>query len=168
MNRLATRRRPISRLLDRLRSRVVRLRHRRGHGVHSPYIYSIVREVFMRRTPIVHTSLGDDLQRCGVKGRMAVELQNVYVHCGYRSYVIDPQVGEMADFVVCTSAMTNERIDGVYEAAVEHGATIVVERGVGTTDQFSGIVKRHLSTVVDRPKYIIIFNNHLPKQYFQL
>ena len=32
-----------------LRNRLSRARYFRGHGVHSPFVYTIVREVFMRR-----------------------------------------------------------------------------------------------------------------------
>lgn len=31
-----------------LKNRLVRARYFRGHGVHSPFVYAIVRQVFMR------------------------------------------------------------------------------------------------------------------------
>ncbi len=38
--------------LKQIPSRIRRARYFRGHGVHSPYVYAIVRKVFMRSTLI--------------------------------------------------------------------------------------------------------------------
>lgn len=57
----------LSRVKHRLtgwRGRLVRMRHFRGHGVHSPFVYAIVRQVLMRRTLLgADTSLRDALLR---------------------------------------------------------------------------------------------------------
>ena len=51
--------------LSELRNRLARARYFRGHGVHSPFVYDIVREVFMRREllPATVRSIG----RCAVR-----------------------------------------------------------------------------------------------------
>lgn len=59
---------------------IYRFRHWRGHGVHSPFVYSLVREVFMRRLP---------LER---------ELEEVFLCCRARSFGVN-----------CVVATTGER-----------------------------------------------------------
>ena len=71
----------------RVRDRVKRMRYFRGHGVHSPFVYAIVRQVFMRShfltddvyyTTVVYESLlAQQLPR-----KRAVQLVNLCVHCG--------------------------------------------------------------------------------------
>ena len=59
--------------MRRLGSRLARVRYFRGHGVHSPFVYDLVREVFMRREllPGGH-ALYDALLAAGVSRRRAV------------------------------------------------------------------------------------------------
>ena len=67
-----------------------RARYFRGHGVHSPFVYAIVRQVFMRSAPIDgDTALYTALKSRGISERRAVQLQNLMIHCGYTSFGID-------------------------------------------------------------------------------
>ena len=67
------------------------VRHYRGHGVHSPFVYRVVREVVMRKREI----LGDDkalfvtLRSMGVSRKRSAQLQNFYSMCGCGRYVVD-------------------------------------------------------------------------------
>ena len=65
-----------------LPSYLSRARHFRGHGVHSPYVYDIVRKVFMQRKlqPEGQT-LHDALLALDVAKRRAVEIANLALHC---------------------------------------------------------------------------------------
>lgn len=162
-----------SRLFKGLASRIARLRHLRGHGVHSPYIYSIVRSVFMRRNLITPQLAGIE-KRCqrSMGKRAIVELQNLYTYCGYKSYEIDPLVTpkeELSEFVICSADYPTTGIEQLYEVSKVCGTTLVIEL---SDDERGGvcaeIVERHPSTVVDKGRYLIIFNNHLPKQHFKL
>ena len=66
-----------------LRNRLSRARYFRGHGVHSPFVYTIVREVFMRRELLPgDRALYGALLEAGVSRRRAVQLQNLAIHCG--------------------------------------------------------------------------------------
>ena len=91
----------LSRVKHRLtgwRGRLVRMRHFRGHGVHSPFVYAIVRQVLMRRTLLgADTSLRDALLRAGVGMRRATELQNLMTHCGYRTFALAACAAEAAE-----------------------------------------------------------------------
>lgn len=82
---LRRRLRGISRLTDRLS----RARHFRGHGVHSPFVYGLVREAFMfHRLRDGEHCLYDALRRVGIFHRRAVQLQNAFLYCGYRTFAI--------------------------------------------------------------------------------
>ena len=69
---------------ERLRSHLARARFFRGHGVHSPFVYAIVRQVFMK-TELAEgdRSLYAALRERDVNERRAVQLQNLFIHCGY-------------------------------------------------------------------------------------
>ncbi len=163
--------------LRALRSRMVRLRHIRGHGIHSPYVYRLVREVFMCRTVIAGADdrLLNEMSQWLMDRRMAIELHNLYLHCGYRSYLIDPAPeamdGSKVDFVICTKSVSVNQIEQIYDRSLSSATTVVVElppHDVEREELTAQIVASHRSTTIDKRRYIIIFNNHLPKQHFQL
>ncbi len=157
-------------IVGRVKRQITRLRHRRGHGVHSPYIYNIVREVFMdRKTVIGDSLLRDKLINLGVKPRYARELENLRHHCGLSTFKID--LCEMADMIICSTSKGHEFVTEVLNLAQKSGITVVIlspyqtiERG----EMCSAIIDSHTSTTVNRRGYLIVFNNHLPKQHFTL
>lgn len=54
------------------------LRHRRGYGVHSPFLYRIIREALMRRNVVGgERVLYDELRRRGINKATAARLQNL-------------------------------------------------------------------------------------------
>jgi len=77
--------------LRKLPSNLKRARYFRGHGVHSPFVYAVVRQVFMRSRlfPEGATDLYYELLARGISQRRAVQLQNLMTHCGYESFDID-------------------------------------------------------------------------------
>ncbi len=155
-----------------------RFRHRRGHGVHSPYIYNIVRNVFMLRNVDIKQTLQNNeffkalVDSC-VESRTAMELCNLYIHCGYHNFEIDPVVEITSDvnFIVCTDRYSVQNGKSAIKKAIEVGATIAVVRKSSDKDRgaiCSDYIKAHRSTTVDRGGYVLFFNNHLPKQHFVL
>ncbi len=159
-----------SHIIGRFRRQIIRLRHRRGHGVHSPYIYNIVREVFMRRDENTSTSeLYNLLLTLNVKNSHALELENLRHHCGFSTFGVD--TFEPLDLVLCSTLLPHDDVEKVLKWAMLSGTTVVVlsphlnpTRG----RMCDAIVARHLGTTVNRAGYLIIFNNHLPKQHFTL
>ncbi|MFI3258928.1 MAG: hypothetical protein R3Y16_02400 [Rikenellaceae bacterium] len=160
--------------IKRLKGGLQRLRHFRGHGVHSPFVYSLFRGVFMRREviPTEDLSLLDEIAKINLSSRVEVELQNVYTHCGYKSFSIDPsEEGAESDFVVVSTSYPTLDIDPLLTKLRERGTTvaILISRKDRERERVcEEIVERHPSTTIRRPNYLLIFNNHLPKQHFQL
>lgn len=65
-----------------------RLRHRRGHGIHSPLVYALKREVFMKRHP-AGGELYDVLLRNGIKRKYAREINGLYTHLGAEGFHLE-------------------------------------------------------------------------------
>ncbi|MFI3288576.1 MAG: hypothetical protein SNH55_02160 [Rikenellaceae bacterium] len=155
------------RVVKRLHEAVVRLRHFRGHGVHSPYVYNIVRGVFMRRTLITSNdqSLYEALRKENTKRSIAVDLQNLATICGYKSFAINSNDSEFVILTDCTSQ------DQTLRKAMNCGATVAILRSRPKVE-FEQIKREmdrnHKSTLISRREYLLIFNNHLPKQRFIL
>lgn len=157
--------------LGQLPSRLRRARYFRGHGVHSPYIYDIVRKVFMKSSlQDSRTDLYDDLTKRGVSRRRAVQLQNLMSHCGYATYGIDC-APDRVDMIVATLGTENDDLQKLALAAREMRATLCI-----MAPYFSAVRNRacrcivdgHPSTSVDNRGYLLLFNNHLPRQRFKL
>lgn len=156
--------------LKHLPTHMRRVRHFRGHGVHSPYVYNIVRKVFMQRVLVAESrDLHDALMARGIAPRRCVQLQNLVSHCGYQSWRIDSM--EHCDFIVCTLDVTYEHLQEYVEYAREHKLTLCIMSPYGNAsrwDMCRKIVEHHRSTTVDNRAYLLVFNNHLPKQKFVL
>lgn len=156
--------------LKHLSSRLRRARYFRGHGVHSPYIYNIVRQVFMCSTLSGDdTSLYDALMAKGVAKRRAIQLQNLVRHCEYDSWAIDTKIS--AQLLVATVDTAADMLGDYAAYARENGATLCIMSPYYTAERWEascGIIDAHPSTTVDNRAYLLVFNNHLPKQRFRL
>lgn len=156
--------------LKHLSSRLRRARYFRGHGVHSPYIYNIVRQVFMcSKLKSGEHPLYDALMAAGVAKRRAVQLQNLVTHCDYDNWAIN-ELREVK-FIVATVDVAPSDLAKYAAFAQEHGATLCIMSPYYTAERWevsSGIIDAHPSTTVDNRAYLLIFNNHLPLQRFRL
>lgn len=153
-----------------LRNRLSRARYFRGHGVHSPFVYALVREVFMAHGPIsAEHELRDALLVRGVAPRRALELQNLMVHCGYSSFRID---GGGADLCIATRALSAAETLQLVRQAASEGATVAVMDPYADRDRVrlcTAIVAGHRSTSVDNRGYLLVFHtNRTPRQHFKL
>lgn len=163
---------PVFRLpegLSRLGNRLSRVRHFRGHGVHSPYVYALVREVFMRRELLPgDRSLYEALLGAGIAPRRAVQLQNVAIHCGYAEWAVNRAAGSLC--VVTCDVPRAATLQLVREAAVAGRTVALMSPCAGRERQAlcAWLVSQHRSTSVDNRGYLLLFNNHLPKQHFKL
>ena len=158
--------------LTLLGNRISRIKHFRGHGVHSPFVYNLVRKVFMhKQLPIGKpNSLYYALIERDVPQRRAVELQNMLYFCSADGFSIDnaPNLEQMH---IITATLPISEYSALYAKAVECGTTLVIlspylnrEHRAACTE----LLMRHGSTSVDNRGYIIFFNNHLPKQHYKL
>ena len=156
--------------IKHLGSNIRRWRYFRGHGVHSPYVYSIVRQVFMcSELRCSNHDLYDALIQHGVARKRAIELQNLVEHCGFKTWCIDEQ--SAADLIVTTMDTSYEQLNKYAEFARSQGKTLAIIAPYHNANRWSvveRIIAEHPSTTVDNRGYLLVFNNHLPKQEFRL
>ena len=160
--------------LSRLPQRLSRARYFRGHGVHSPFIYAIVRQVFMRSgfltddiyyTTVVYGALLEQQ----VPRKRALQLVNLCVHCGYREVSFCRPCA--ADLMVVPQSIAPSEFHKYVSTARECGATLAIMAPYMNREReriCRETIAAHTGTTVDNRGYLLIFNNHLPKQHFRL
>lgn len=64
----------------------LRVRHARGHGIHSPFVYGLVRNalLYRRKNGQAEGELYRFLRQCGVNCLRARQIQNLHNYCDYR------------------------------------------------------------------------------------
>lgn len=153
-----------------LPSYIRRARYFRGHGVHSPFVYNIVRKVFMQsKLYTADNALYDELMDKGVAKRRSVQLANLAEHCGYDNWSIDSM--EDKKMIIATLDIRHTELEQYAEYARQRGATLCIITPYNNRERWEvcrRIIDAHPSTTVDNRAYLLIFNNHLPKQRFRL
>lgn len=156
--------------LRTLPSHIKRARYFRGHGVHSPFVYAIVRQVFMRSTFLADDrTLYNALIEQGVAKRRALQLQNLMEHLRYTSFCID-SVAE-ADMIIATADYPTSQLSALATTARCESRTLCIMAPSIDRERDSEckrLVAEHTCTSVDNRGYLLLFNNHLPKQKFRL
>ncbi len=163
--------------LRNLPSDLKRARYFRGHGVHSPFVYAVVRQVFMRSRlfPEGATDLYYELLARGISQRRAVQLQNLMTHCGYASFSIDADCAAAhivrCDMMIATKAVAAEHLKAMAARAAEMQSTLCIMSPAADRrrdETCRDIVAEHGCTSIDNRGYLLLFNNYLPKQKFRL
>ena len=156
--------------LKRLSSRLKRARHFRGHGVHSPFVYDVVRKVFMQKRMVGESrDLYTALRQRNIAERRCVQLQNLVAHCGYERWSIDSM--EACDLIVCTLDTPHDALKRYACFAQEHHITLCIIEPYRSSQRWEvcrEILDNHSSTTIDNRAYVLVFNNHLPKQRYTL
>ena len=162
--------RSLKRRLQLLGNRLSRIQHRKGHGVHSPFVYGFVRKVLMTKTlcEAERTSLYDALIANGVAEKRARELQNTLCYVEGQSFSINEVEGDLsillADYPV-------DKLHEAYEVAKREGVTLAICQPYLNRERQSemrALIDEHRSTTIDNRVYILFFNNRLPKQHYRL
>ena len=158
--------------LTTLPERVARVRFFRGHGVHSPFVYNIVRQVFMRSSLMEgETTLFEALLAQSVAKRPAMQLQNLYTHCGYRTFALD-SLTTPCDLCIATEQHNEQATVDLARRAASQGTTLVLMEpynGRERADLCRRLVEEHPCTSVDKGSYLLLFTHpNLPKQAYRL
>ena len=156
--------------VTRLGNRISRARYFRGHGVHSPFVYAIVRQVFMKSKPVAEDELLTSFLEEGIPRKRAVQLRNLAAHCSYSKVGLDCVCSDR-DLVVLTADFPTEKLVAAAEESRVCGTTLAIVAPYADRERnmvCRQIEESHRSTTVDNRGYLLVFNNHLPKQHFKL
>ena len=162
--------RSIGRRLYLLGDRLSRIKHREGHGVHSPFVYGYVRKVLMAKKLFEGsgTALYDSLVAVGVSEKRARELHNLLAYIEGQSYSINEVE---CDLSILLADYPTVQLREAYEEAKREGVALVVGQPYLNRERQNEVLalqEEHCSTTIDNRAYIIFFNNHLPKQHYRL
>ena len=162
--------RSLGRRLILLGDRLSRIKHRKGHGVHSPFVYGFVRKVLMSKSLCEGsgTALYDSLVAYDVAEKRAKELHNLLAYIEGRSYSINEVE---CDLSILLADYPTEKLCEALEIARKERLTLVICQPYANRerqDVVKALIDGHCSTTVDNRAYIMFFNNHLPKQYYRL
>ena len=162
--------RNLARRLYLLGDRFSRIKYRKGHRVHSPFVYGFVRKVLMSKTLCegYGITLYKSLLLEGVSDRRARELHNTLFYIEGKSYAINDVEGDLS---ILLADYPTDKLRAAYEDAKAEGVTLAICQPYANRerqDEVKALVEEHHSTVVDNRAYILFFNNRLPKQYYRL
>lgn len=137
-------------------------------------MYSIVRDVFMcRKLKGKNNDLYQQLISLGVSQRRAIELQNLLEHCHYSSFGIDCDVEHMEgkEFVIATLKCDAPTLQQMAARATGLQTTLCILTPAYDKSRdkaCKALVEAHRCTSIDNRGYLLLFNNHLPRQKFRL
>lgn len=162
--------RNIGRRLQLLGNKLSRAKYYHGYGVHSPFVYGLVRKAFMCKKLIEGTgsALYDMLRANGVAEKRARQLHNTLHYVEGKSYSINEVWGDMS---ILLANYPTEQLREAYDKAKAAGVTLVVSQPYLNRErqnEVKAFIAEHRSTTVDNRAYILFFNNHLPKQHYRL
>lgn len=162
--------RNLGRRLMLLGDRIARIKHRKGHGVHSPFVYGFVRKALMAKTLCEEsgTALYDSLIAENMKEKRARELHNLLAYIEGQSYSINEVEGDLS--ILLADYPTEQLRSALAKAKAEGVALAICQPYLNRERQneVKALIDEHRSTTVDNRAYILFFNNHLPKQHYRL
>jgi hypothetical protein len=157
---------------------LTRVKHYRGAGVHSPFVYGVIRNAMMKTTPVGDNHpLFDELRARGFSRRRAAQLQNLYTFLGYTSAPFaelagDPVALDASTLCFVMPSLPDETTEELVSKAEGTGCTLCVISPYGSRSRHKmarALVAAHRHTSVDNRGFLLLFfNPRLPKQHFKL
>ncbi len=159
---------------------MMRVKHYRGFGVHSPFVYGLVRHSVMMKKNIIgeECAVFDKLVELKVAQKRAVQLQNMCNWAGYTKYFFltdaDSELGEMDEHTVyfVLPSYPLEKLPEVCTTSEGKGGVVCLLSPYESRTRSKAckaLIKIHRNTSVDNRGYLLIFfNPRHPKQHFKL
>lgn len=144
----------------------------RGYGIHSPFLYRIVREAMMPRHPKEgDSSLYEALRGRGVGRRTATRLHNLFVLEGYTAWSIDSTATGGA-MMVATPECSEERTRAMAAALGEQEGVLCILHPIGNCARrrlCRRLTKAHHSMSAEKRAFTLLFSrNDLQKQHIRI
>lgn len=158
------------RVMERMKYSL-RYKHRSGHRIHSPYVYNLVRYIFMKKRSfsfIADAELTVALCQLGLKYDYSYRIGQFYKYNNFNNYTINPTSYSGEDLIVFSHIDKQaEEIIKELSARDKRGAVIVLNiyRQKECRDWWKG--QNELSLDLYRLG-IVIYDKDLNKEYFKL
>ena len=162
--------RSVGRRLQLLGNKLSRAKYYHGYGVHSPFVYGLVRKAFMAKKLVEGSGneLYNALRENGVAEKRARQLHNTLHYIEGKSYSLNEVEGEMS---ILLADYPTTQLREAYEQAKAKSVTLVISQPYLNRERqltVRALIDEHRSTTVDNRAYILFFNNRLPKQHYRL
>ena len=146
------------------------LRHSHGYGVHSPFLYRIVREAMMpRRVVGCDRRLYEALVARGVGRRTAVRLQNLCNLEHLEAWSIDGATTAEAGLMIATRECSDATLEQMHKAQSHSGATLCIlheGRNRAALERCGRVVEQHSSMSAEAWAFTLLFcRKDLRKQH---
>ncbi|GHV00432.1 hypothetical protein FACS1894159_06140 [Bacteroidia bacterium] len=154
------------------------LRHFRGHGIHSPYAYNLVRNTIYKRHVVGSDhSLFEAMRSMKMPRRSSVQIQNIMHHLHCTSWRIVSGVGDMAGLGAETLVLTHPDIDKegllkVFRCVKQGGGSMIVI--FPRSNSYRHAICRRLCRKgefmsIDNRRFTLMqFSPKLPRQHYKL
>lgn len=146
------------------------LRHSRGYGVHSPFLYRIVREAMMPRGLVgSERGLYDALLARGVSVRTARRLQNLLTLEGYGAWSVDGVAESSNHLTIATTECSEATIGEMMEALRTSGGALCLlheGRSRARKRMCGRLIEEHHSMSASKRAFTLFFSREdLRKQH---
>lgn len=145
------------------------LRHSRGYGVHSPFLYGVVRDSMMPRKVMGDNALYNELRSRGIDKRTAIRLQNYLHHEGFTRWSIGPEEELSSQLCILPEECPEEMVSQMHQELCHHAerATLCLLHSTKSRKRMRDrIVTDHPCMSAEKSRFTLLFlNPSLPKQH---
>lgn len=150
-----------------------RLRHRRGHGVHSPLVYSLIRNVFMNKGAGEDKYLHNKILEIGGSRKAARDAQNIYDHFGFSTFSLNniENTFEGNRLYIFSDMLAGDSLLRTIDKGEMTGNALVVipDKSKELKSLCKTIAEKHTGISIDRKDYFLYFyNGQYAKQHYKL
>ena len=152
-----------------------RFKYRKGHNIHSPFVFNLVREVFMPQTSkelTIDNQLYEQFHTENVKSRHAKRWCQLYDYMKLQSYCVDPSTYNNEELVVVTSIHCVKSLNTiVQDMAQTEGRVVMIVNGINKNQDSRNWWAKEVKNqvVLDFNSFgVIVFDKLLSEKTYKL
>lgn len=159
-------------IIDRVKY-TLRRKHRSGHRIHSPYVYTMVRDIFMKKRNSVLPSdaeLTVALCQKGLKYDYSYRVGQFFKYNKFSKYTMNPTAYDGEDLVLLTSIPDKKQLDElIAKMKSSHQRSAAVIISIYRNKECRNWWKNQHELSLDLYRIgINVYDENLNKEYFKL